>query len=114
MGLLLSDLTTNTRAANGRVTTTALPLCWPCVCWGAKGEKHFGPALMIPRADGIASYLDKRSVIFSSFIPPKTLNFFKLQTCVFSYLPNVMLWTIAGLSSFKIKYCGREKSEFEY
>lgn len=48
-------------------------------------------------------YLDKSSVMFSSLIPPNTLNFFRLQTWVFSYFPKVMLWTTAGLSNFKIK-----------
>lgn len=41
--------------------------------------------------------------MFSSLIPPNTLNFFRLQTWVFSYFPKVMLWTTAGLSNFKIK-----------
>lgn len=110
LGLLLTDLTTSTGAANCRITTTALLHC----LLGSEGEELFGPAFLITSADEITSYLDKRSVMFSSFIPPKTLNFFKLQTCVFSYLPNVMLWTMAGLSSFRIKYCGRENSEFQY
>lgn len=50
-----------------------------------------------------ASHLDKSSVMFSSLIPPNTLNFLRLHTWVFSYFPKVMLWTIAGLSNFKIK-----------
>lgn len=79
---------------------------------GEQRGRDFGPAFLITVADEITSYLDNRSVMFSSFIPPKTLNFFKLQTCVFSYLPNVILWTMAGLSSFRIKYCRKEKSEF--
>lgn len=60
----------------------------------------------LPEATG-ASHLDKSSVMFSSLIPPNTLNFFKLHTWVFSYFPKVMLWTIAGLSNFKIKNCGK-------
>lgn len=61
-------------------------------------------ALMSPFFfSSLQSYLDKSSVMFSSLIPPNTLNFFKLQTWVFSYFPKVMLWTTAGLSSFKTK-----------
>ncbi len=33
------------------------------------------------------SHLDKSSVMFSSLMPPNTLNFFRLHTWVFSYLP---------------------------
>lgn len=50
--------------------------------------------------------------MFSSLMPPNTLNFFRLHTWVFSYFPKVMLWTIAGLSSFKIKYC-EQRAEVE-
>lgn len=110
--VLLSDLPINTRITNCRIKITALLHSEPCVCWGVKGKSLLVQPFVILIADEIPSYLDKRSVIFSSFIPPKTLNFFKLQTCVFSYLPNVMLWTMAGLSSFRIKYCGRKNSEF--
>lgn len=113
LGLLLSDLIINTRAANFRITRVSFTLLTTYL-FGSEREEHFGPAFMIIIPDEFTSYLDKRSVMFSSFIPPKTLNFFKLQTCVFSYLPNVILWTMAGLSSFRIKYCGRDNNEFQY
>lgn len=62
-----------------------------------------------PSFSSLQPYLDNSSVMFSSLIPPNTLNFFKLQTWVFSYFPKVMLWTTAGRSSFKTKNCRRER-----
>lgn len=73
-----------------------LPSYWDYLLW------EF--ALMSPLFfSSLQSYLDKSSVMFSSLMPPNTLNFFRLQTWVFSYFPKVMLWTTAGLSSFKTK-----------
>lgn len=67
-------------------------------------------ALMSPFfCSSLQSYLDNSSVMFSSLMPPNTLNFFRLQTWVFSYFPKVMLWTTAGLSSFKTKNWRKER-----
>ena len=49
--------------------------------------------------------------MFSSLIPPNTLNFFRLHTCVFSYFPKVMLCTMAGRSSFRVRYCQNNTDE---
>lgn len=47
----------------------------------------------------------------SSSNPPTTLNFRKLHTCVFSYLPNFIFFTIAGRCNFSVRNCG---GVFEY
>lgn len=52
------------------------------------------------------NYLSNNGIMCSSSKPPITLNLRKLHTCVFSYLPNLMRLTIAGRSSFSVRYCG--------
>lgn len=51
------------------------------------------------------THLSSKRIMFSSDKPPYTRNFLMLQTCVFSYLPNLMVLSIAGLSSFRMRYC---------
>lgn len=52
------------------------------------------------------SYPSNSKSICSSSRPPTTLNFRKLHTCVFSYFPNLIFFTIAGRCSFSVKNCG--------
>lgn len=49
------------------------------------------------------TYFSKSSIMFSGSKPPYTLNFFILHTCVFSYLPNVIVFTIEGNRNFNIR-----------
>lgn len=52
------------------------------------------------------TYPSNNSIILLSSRPPNTLNFLILHTCVCSYLPNVIVFTIAGWCNFKTRYCG--------
>ena len=68
-------------------------------------SSHSDPPIQRHHRSHNTTYLSNSSIRWSSVRPPYTLNFFRLHTCVFSYLPNLMLSTMAGLSSFSIKYC---------
>lgn len=58
------------------------------------------------RAQSFQTYPSNSKTICSSSNPPTTLNLRKLHTCVFSYFPNLICFTIAGRCSFNVRNCG--------
>lgn len=54
----------------------------------------------------VPAYPSNSNSMWSSSKPPTTLNFRKLHTCVFSYFPNFICFTIAGRCSLSVRNCG--------
>lgn len=54
------------------------------------------------------AYPSNSKSMCSSSNPPTTLNLRRLHTCVFSYFPNFIFFTMAGRCNFNVKNCGGE------
>lgn len=75
----------------------------------SRSEIIINKCFVMPRTQ--STYPSNNKTMCSSSNPPTTLNFRKLHTCVFSYLPNFIFFTIAGRCNFSVKNCG---GVFEY